>query len=278
MQANNSLISVSWLASHYQDPNLIVLDASMLSAPGRTTDYIPNSQIFDYSSVFCDPNASLPCTMPSAEHFTEQARLLGINQGSKVIIYDQRGLFYAPRAWWMFKSMGLHNVYVLAGGLPKWLGKKLPRVSEPRAASRVGDFTALFDSAYFVNSGQVLKAIKDPADVAESTVIDVRSADRFYARELESRTGLRSGHIPNSLNFPFSEIVSDGELVSTQRLKQQFAQLLPYKDQQYIFSCGSGVTACITLMAAWSLGYTNLTVYDGSWTDWGADHSLPIEV
>ena len=278
MHVNHSLVSVSWLASHYLDPNLIVLDASMLSTPDNTTAYIPGSQVFDYSRVFCDPNASLPCTMPSDQHFTEQARLLGINQQSKVIVYDQRGLFYAPRAWWMFKSMGLHNVYVLAGGLPKWLQKNLPTASESKSAAAAGDFSAHYDTNHFVNSAQVLTAIQGRAEIAESTIIDVRSAARFYGRELETRAGLRSGHIPNSINFPFSDIVFEGELISPQALKQQFAQLLPYKDQHYIFSCGSGVTACIALMAAWGLGYTNLAVYDGSWTEWGADHALPIEV
>jgi len=269
---------VSWLASHYLDPNIIVLDASILTALDNSTVYIPNSQVFDYSQVFCDPSASLPCTMPSDKHFTERARLLGINQQSKIIVYDQRGLFYAPRAWWMFKSMGLHEVYVLAGGLPKWLEKNLPTTAQPRSDISPGNFSAVFESDYFVNGAQVLTAIEGHADTAESTVIDVRSAERFYGRELETRAGLRSGHIPNSINFPFSEIVSAGELVSSQALKQQFAQLMPYKDQHYIFSCGSGVTACITLMAAWGLGYSNLSVYDGSWTDWGADHRLPIEV
>ncbi|MCJ8340358.1 MAG: sulfurtransferase [Pseudomonadales bacterium] len=278
MQANCSLVSVSWLASHYTDPDIIVLDASMVSTHESTAAYIPGSQAFDYAKVFCDRSATLPCTMPSDNTFTEQARLLGINQHSTVIVYDQRGLFFAPRAWWMFKAMGLQKVYVLAGGMPKWQAQNLPTTTQLETASTAGDFTAVFDSGCFVNSADVLTVIQSPIETASSTVIDVRSADRFYGRELETRPGLRSGHIPHSINFPFSEIVTDGELISSQALKQQFAKWMPYRDQQYIFSCGSGVTACITLMAAWELGYTTLAVYDGSWTDWGADANLPIEV
>ncbi|MEH6445604.1 MAG: sulfurtransferase [Oceanospirillaceae bacterium] len=286
MTSSSPLVSAQWLNEHLNDESLDIFDASIIDLPAKTnTAAIAGSQIFDYANVFCDPHATLPNTMPSAERFTQLAQTMGINQHHTIVVYDQKGLFYAPRAWWMFKTMGFEKVYILAGGLPKWLelGYKIDSTTQTitPASCAKGDFIANFSQHSWVDSTDVLAAISDTASTSSTNdikpiVIDVRSAARFNAIERESRAGLRSGHIPNSINFPFTTIVSDGELKSAEELQASFNTHMPDKERPYIFSCGSGVTACITLLAASILGYKHLAVYDGSWTDWGSDHNLPV--
>ncbi|MFT5706079.1 MAG: thiosulfate/3-mercaptopyruvate sulfurtransferase [Oceanospirillaceae bacterium] len=282
MTQSSPLVSAQWLNEHLNDESLFILDASIIDLQSNTSiPAIAGSLAFDYANVFCDQQSTLPNTMPSAERFTEQAQKIGLSQHNTIVVYDQKGLFYAPRAWWMFKTMGFDKVYILAGGLPKWLALGYKTQTTTPALRSKGNFTANFAQYSWVDSNCVLAAISGTASTSSSSatkpiVIDVRSAARFDAIERESRAGLRSGHIPNSVNFPFTTLVSNGELKPINELQASFSAHMPNKEHHYIFSCGSGVTACITLLAATTLGYKHLAVYDGSWTDWGSNHNLPI--
>jgi thiosulfate/3-mercaptopyruvate sulfurtransferase len=276
----SSLVSVQWLADHLHDENLVVLDASMKPVSSTVgSDWqespvsIKGARRFDFDNDIRDKNTNLPHMMPSAESFTDEMQNLGINKDSVIVVYDYVGIFSSPRAWRMFRAMGHDQVAVLNGGLPAWKNADLPCDAKraERKADHRGDFVAQPQAGLFCDSAHVLEALSDP----RFAVLDARSAGRFKGVEPEPRPGLRLGHMPNALNLPFTDTVQNGFMLPTAELDSLFSNLVT-KEQKLIFSCGSGVTACVDALAAELAGYSNVTVYDGSWSEWGLPGSLPV--
>jgi thiosulfate/3-mercaptopyruvate sulfurtransferase len=275
----SSLVSAQWLADHLEDENLVVLNASMKpvipvgnSDSPEETSCIKGARRFDFDNEIRDKNTDLPHMMPSAEFFTDEMQKLGINKDSAIVVYDYVGIFSSPRAWWMFRAMGHTQVAVLNGGLPAWEKAGFPcgRRSETVAKHR-GNFVAQPQAGLFCDSAHVLEALSDP----RFAVLDARSAGRFNGVEPEPRAGLRSGHMPNALNLPYTDTLQDGFMLPATELDSIFSNLVN-KEQELIFSCGSGVTACVDALAAELAGYPNITVYDGSWSEWGLPSNLPV--
>ncbi|MFT7339476.1 MAG: thiosulfate/3-mercaptopyruvate sulfurtransferase [Marinobacter maritimus] len=276
---NFPLVTTDWLADNLARKNLVLLDASMANVIGREPIVydlpvvIPGARKFDLEGSFCDLNSTLVHAFPGEDQFTRQARKLGINADSLVVVYDNQGIYSAPRAWWMFQSMGHENTFVLDGGLPKWLAEERETASslaqEPAAS---GNITGTFKSGMVCGSGYVLKAL----NAGQITAVDARSPERFYGRAPEPREGVRRGHIPGSHNLPFAQVLNEHSFKSAEQLKLIFARAMPANNLQTVFSCGSGITACIILMAAVIAGNENNLLYDGSWADWGSNPALPV--
>ena len=275
------VVSTHWLARHLHHPEVVLFDASMAMPGGQPITQmavqIGNAQFFDINKV-CDQSSALPHTMPDAQQFTEQMQLMGVNQDSVVVIYDDKGIFSSARVWWMFKSMGLEDVAVLDGGLPAWqkAGYEVNRELQAHESQGIGDFVAEQLEGYFCNTSRVLTALSDP----RINVLDARSAGRFVGDEADPRPGVRAGHMPGALNLHYA-VLFEGEgsqaglLKSKEQLTVIFNQLSPHH-RALVFSCGSGVTACILALAATIVGYSEISVYDGSWSEWGSTAECPV--
>jgi thiosulfate/3-mercaptopyruvate sulfurtransferase len=277
MLPKSNLVTSQWLKDNIEQPKLVVLYTQMNNPVTGENDggplaYIPNSIFFDFEKVFCNIYSSLPHTMPNETDFTDGVQKLGIDNDSLIVIYDNKGIYCAPRVWWMFKSMGHQKVFVLNGGLPNWLTQNMPTVPQLVSARKSGRFLAKYNSHSFVSADNILQQL------SRIVVVDARSAGRFNGTQAEPRKGLRSGHIPTSINLPFTVFIKGTVLKPSTKLKLLFSQLGLTFDSRLVISCGSGVTACIVALAATEVGYSNIAVYDGSWGEWGARVDLPVEM
>lgn len=266
------LISTDWLEANLDDPELIILyvllkgDYTELDVP-----LIPGSRCFDIKNNFSDTAAPFPNTIPSLEQFEQEAQKLGINKNSKIVVYDHKGIYESPRAWWLFKTMGHDNIAVLDGGLPKWKNENRPLHSYEKGKDKSGNFQANLKSKNVKYIASMDKLLQDK----NSVVLDARSNGRYKGAAPEPRKGLSSGHMPGSSSLPFTEVLRDGAFKSKEQLQEIFSEYAA-KDKSLIFSCGSGITACVTLLASELAGYQNQSVFDGSWTEWASTEGKEI--
>ena len=269
----NPIVSASWLNANLDNPDLIILEARLEQNQANLENQNPDLQIkgarlFDINNIFSDTSNPLPNTFPSTEQFTTETQKLGINKNSIIVVYDTLGIYSSPRAWWMFKTMGHSDVFVLDGGLPEWIKEGFPTEKQQEATYPKGNFEGKFQPELIKNKEQILENIS----TKEAVLMDARSSDRFHAILEEPRAGMRSGHIPGSINVPFTELQRDGKYKS----EAELAEILNLNDQPLFFTCGSGITACIVLLACELISDNPKAIYDGSWTEWGPSE-LPIE-
>ncbi|MGM5471284.1 sulfurtransferase [Flavobacteriaceae bacterium LMO-SS05] len=269
MKINNPIVSATWLKKHLMTPNLVILDASIpkVTSGDETTNevQIPSARFFDLKHKFSDVSAPFPTTIPSAEQFTKSAQELGIHKDSAIVIYDDKGIYSSPRAWWLFKAFGHDNVAVLNGGLPAWEKVNYEVEHKQHYKGERGDFEARYRPELMKFFEEVKKESEDPNHL----IIDARSEGRFKGIIAEPRAGLRSGTIPNSVNIPFEDLFIDQHFKDKEELEAIFNRIAK-QDDQITFSCGSGITACVLALGAEMAGYKNISVYDGSWTEWGS--------
>ncbi len=270
------LVSSDWLADHLSDPQLRLIDASWhMPAANRDAhkEYLDahiGAAVFFDIDLYAAPS-DLPHMMPSATQFSSFAGVLGIAQTDTIVVYDTSGLFSAPRVWWMFKMFGAQKVYVLDGGLAKWMDEG--RLVESGSVDHQPSvFKAKLVANTIVSAEQVLESVTSGAD----QIYDARSQARFSGEQQEARTGLRSGHIPGTVNLPFADLLDEGRLKPRDKLLEVFAALDFDPAKPVITTCGSGITAAVIHLALECIGYRDARIYDGSWTDWGARDDLPV--
>ena len=273
------LVSTEWLAERLGAPDIRIVDGSMyLPTDGRDgralydQAHIPGARFFDIDDI-ADEHSPLPHMLPPIEKFVSRVRKMGIGDGHRVVVYDQQGIYSAARVWWMFRSFGHEDVAVLDGGLPKWQAEGHPTDDEP-VDPRERHFTGRRNAAQVRDVTQMARAVK----LRDEQIVDARAAGRFRGEEPEPREGLRSGHIPGSLNVPFKELLNDDQTMKSEdELRAIFEGAGVDLTRPVVTTCGSGVTACILTLALTRLGHARNAVYDGSWVEWGSYSDLPVE-
>lgn len=265
----NPFVTTDWLAAHLRDPNLVIIDGSwVLPAANRKpreeylAGHIPGAVFFDIDAI-ADTSQNLPHMLLAPEAFAHEVGALGIGDGMTIVIYDEAGLFSAPRVWWEFAAMGATDIHILDGGGPKWRAEGRPvetgEISRPPAA-----FTPRFQPDLVRSFDQVKAAL-----AAHQQVADARPAGRFIGRDAEPRPGARQGHMPGAVSLPAVELVADGRLKPVEQLLPMFVAAGVDLEKPVITSCGSGVTASILMLALKLAGARDVAVYDGSWAEWG---------
>lgn len=275
---DSALVEVEWLKEHLGDDRLVILDATLPKAVAVETAEelperkIPGARFFDIKNVFSDTSATFPNTWPGERAFIEAAKKLGINRNSVIVVYDDHGIYSSARAWWMFKAMGHAQIAVLNGGLVAWKKAGFEVEDKNEVSVVQGNFSGNYDPEFFKDHQDVLGHLNDKKEL----VIDARAEDRFKGLVEEPREGLRSGHIPGSVNLPYTDLLENGKMIESIDLKEKLQSIIP-ENKNLVFSCGSGITACVLALGAEIAGYKHISVYDGSWTEWGSIPELPIE-
>jgi len=270
------IVSTRWLADRLKEPGLRIVDAPFYM-PGdpRTAQgefeaaHIPGAVLFDIERIK-DPVSPLPHMLTSPEAFAEAVGRLGIASGDRIVVYDHIGLLSAGRVWWNFRVMGHDEVYVLDGGLPRWIAEGRPLANGP-VTSVNQHFEAQLRPHLVLDIDQVKTALATGVQV-----LDARARDRFQGVAPEPRAGLPSGHMPGAFNLPHGELVADGALKSKAQLQALFEAEGVDLDKPIATSCGSGVSAAIIALALARLGRWDAPVYDGSWTEWASRDDTPI--
>ena len=277
MNEITNVVSCEWLNEHLNHQDLVILDATIPKVggilPPETLNQvrIPGARYFHMKGSFTDLENELPNTMPSPSQFTEGVQSLGISNESIVIIYDGHGVYSSPRAWYMFLTMGHENVAVLDGGLPAWIKNGYPIEDKVADQTEKKQFNANFQSHNICDRDEVNSLRNNK----EYLILDARSEGRFKGTSPEPRKDLRGGHIPGSGNLPYTKIIRDGLLLPKNEMAQLYDQLNPDR-RKLIFSCGSGITACVIALGAAIAGHPVEKIYDGSWSDWGRPSDYPV--
>lgn len=273
----DSLVSTDWLAEHLGEPGLVVLDASA-HLPDAKRDaraefaaaHIPGARFLDLSTLV-DPESPVPAAVPTGAQFAERMRALGVGNGDRLVIYDDSAVKTSARAWFIARMNGARELAILDGGLGKWRAEGRPLESGEVQVER-GDFTA--------SSG--LGAVRYKSDMLvnlgsrREQVVDARGRARFSGAEADFRPNIAAGHIPGSRNLPYNLLFQhDGAFCRPANLKRAFEQEGVDLNKPVVTTCGGGVTAAVLLFALHLLGKDDVALYDGSWSEWGADPATP---
>ena len=271
------LVSTDWLGGELGAADLRIIDATWFLPADRRdpraeyeAGHVPGAVFLDLDDV-SDPDSPFPHMLPTEHRLASRLRALGLDDGARIVVYDNSPLHTSARIWWMLKRFGARSVGVLDGGLVKWKAEGRPLESGSTAA-RAAHFTPMFDARGVAAKADVLALV----GAGSHELVDARGSSRFSGEEAEPRPGLASGHIPGSRNLPQGKLFNpDNTFKRGAELRAVFHEAGVDLSKPMVTTCGSGVTAAVVLLAAHLLGKDDVALYDGSWSEWGADPATP---
>jgi thiosulfate/3-mercaptopyruvate sulfurtransferase len=270
----DNLVTATWLQQNLGTPGLVVFEATKF-LPNENKDgraaylaaHIHGAQYFDLDEI-ADTDSALPHMVPSAGRFAKLVSALGVSNESRVVFYDQNATMWATRGWWMMGLFGHDQVAVLDGGLAAWHSAGGAVESGPAAAPVPGHFVPRLRAERLRGLGDML--------TTDALILDPRAPARFAGSAPEPRPGVSPGHIPGALNLPYGKLVGpDGTFLPPDELRAQLEAVGADGSRPIVTSCGSGVSATMINFALTRAGLPQGAVYDGSWSEWGADPTTP---
>jgi thiosulfate/3-mercaptopyruvate sulfurtransferase len=272
----DSLVTTDWLANELGANDLRIVDATYFAGFGdrnAAAEYdaahIPGAVFMDLGEI-ADTSSDLPSMLPTPEKFASRMQSLGLGDGSRIVLYDNSPFHTAARAWFMLRTFGAHDVAILDGGLAKWQAEGRETASG-KEQLRHRHFTVWADD----KGVRTLDQMKANVDSGAEQVLDARSAARFTGEEADPRPATHPGHIPGSRNLPVGQIFNeDGTWKTGDALRSAFEGAGIDLAKPLVTTCGSGITASALAFGAHLLG-VEAAVYDGSWSEWGADRTTP---
>ena len=273
----DSLVSTAWLEGELGARDLAILDATLL-LPGDPRDprgeyeagHVPGAAFLDLEEV-SDSSNPVPHMLPGEAKMASRMQALGVGDGQRIVVYDNSPLHSAARAWWMLRVFGSKRVAILDGGMQKWRSEGRPLESGSARPGR-GHFSPRLDRGAVADKSRMLDLI----GAGTHEIVDARGAGRFRGDEAEPRPGMAAGHIPGSKNLPQAQLFrADNSWKQGEALRAAFDAAGVDLDRPMVTTCGSGVTAAVLLFGAHVLGKQDVLLYDGSWSEWGADPATP---
>jgi thiosulfate/3-mercaptopyruvate sulfurtransferase len=299
------LVTTEWLAAHMRDPNVRIVDVrwrsryengrgiSLDDRDGYLAGHIPGAVFAGMMGDLSDADHPVPDMLAPPEQFAQAMGRLGIGDDTLVVAYDNMGFpLGSARLWWALSYYGHDRVRVLDGGLREWEAERRP-LSTDVPVPEVATFTPRVRPEWKASKQDVIAALGQPGTV----IIDCLTPELYRGGGERHLWGERPGHIPGAVNVPYLANI-DPELVSVTAAERErllasgrsFAFGAPealaglYRDagvtpdRQVITYCGRGYAGACGLLALKLLGYESVRLYDGSWAEWSADPSLPVEV
>jgi thiosulfate/3-mercaptopyruvate sulfurtransferase len=282
---DSPLIQTQELARRLRDPDLVILDATVIMpSPRFDGDYkaesgfprwldahIPGSRFADLLGDFSDHEAPFHFAAPRPAALAAALRALGVDDDKRLVVYDTESGLWAARLWWMLRAIGL-SARVLDGGLRRWREENLPIESGERAVTPGAVLTIREDPSAWIELAAVARVERgdEPGALvcALSAEVFNGTAPTRYARR---------GHIPGSRNLPARELFdADGRYLDPAALSRAIDARLTGAARPLILYCGGGVSAAATALALTLVGEKRLSIYDGSLEEWAADPSLPL--
>jgi len=280
----DSLVSTEWLAGELGKPDLAVLDITYYLPPEGKTGreefrraHIPGARFLDVDEA-ADPDSDLPHMVPTPARFAKLMGSLGIGNDTRVVFYDGKGIFSAPRGWWLMHLFGHEKVAVLDGGLPKWQRENRPIESGDPAPAAPTTFTADLRTDRLAGIGDMKRIVRQSAVTGggDTLILDARSRGRFEGTAPEPRPGLPGGHMPGASSLPATDLVGpDGTFLPPQALRELFVEAGADGTRPVVTTCGTGITACVLAFGLHQTGLVDAAVYDGSWTEWASRPETP---
>jgi thiosulfate/3-mercaptopyruvate sulfurtransferase len=271
------LVTPAWLHEHLSDPDLRVVDTRwylMEPARGRAEyleSHIPGAIYMDMDGDLAAPKGQGPGRhpLPQPGAFAAAAGRAGIGGSTLVVAYDSSGGAAAARLWWLLRYFGHDQFALLDGGWQAWQAAGLPSAQGAVQVSPA-QFVARPRRELVVDAGQVDQIRQAPG----ALLLDARAGERYAG--LVEPIDPRAGHIPGAASAPFAgNLGPDGRFLAPEALRERYAALGAERAEALVCYCGSGVTAAHNLLALELAGITGGLLYEGSWSDWSSDPSLP---